>query len=284
MDILIALIPAIGWGIVPLIVNKVKGQPVNQILGMSIGAVIVGAIVAITNGMELNVGTFFLAMLAGALWTIGQIGQFVSFTRMGVSSTIPLSTGFQLVGNSLIGVLIFGEWAESSARILGVIALVLVVIGVISTSVSDNRVNNGITITNIGFLLVTTIGYWIYSSFPKMVSANGQNLILPEMLGILVGALIYMLATKKSYALAERTTWLNLFAGIAFGIGSLFYIYSVKANGVAAAFIYSQLSSIIATFGGIWLLKEAKTHREMLFTVLGLLLIVGGSALTGMIG
>lgn len=284
MDILVALIPAIGWGVVPLIVNKVKGRPVNQILGMSIGAVIVGIVVALANAPKLSVGVFFLAMLAGALWTIGQIGQFVSFTRMGVSNTIPLSTGFQLVGNSLIGVLIFGEWASTTARVIGAIALILVIIGVISTSVSDNHANSGVTTANVSFLLLTTIGYWIYSSFPKMVSANGQDLILPEMLGILVGALIYMVVTNQSYALKERTTWLNLFAGIAFGIGSLFYIYSVKANGVAAAFIYSQLSSIIATFGGIWLLKEVKTHREMVFTVLGLLLIIGGSALTGMIG
>lgn len=284
MSILVALIPAIGWGIVPLIVNKVKGRPVNQILGMGLGAVLVGIVVALANGAHLNAGTFILAMIAGALWTVGQIGQFVSFTRMGVSSTIPLSTGFQLVGNSLIGVLAFGEWPGMIAKIIGTVALALVIIGVISTSVSDNHADSGVTASNVFFLLITAIGYWIYSSFPKMVAANGEDLILPEMLGILVGALLYMLFTRQTNALMEKTTWLNLFAGIAFGIGSLFYIYSVKENGVAAAFIYSQLSSIIATFGGIWLLKEAKTHREMIFTVLGLILIVGGSALTGFIG
>lgn len=284
MSILIALIPAIGWGIVPLIVNKVKGRPVNQILGMGLGAVLVGILVALANGIQLSVGAFILAMLAGALWTVGQIGQFVSFTRMGVSSTIPLSAGFQLVGNSLIGVLIFGEWPGAVAKIIGAIALALVIIGVISTSISDNKADSGVNASNVIFLLITTIGYWVYSSFPKMVTANGESLILPEMLGILVGALLYMIFTKQIDALRERTTWLNLFAGIAFGIGSLFYIYSVKQNGVAAAFIYSQLSSIIATFGGVWLLKEAKTHREMVFTVLGLILIVGGSALTGVIG
>ncbi|MGN1283989.1 MAG: GRP family sugar transporter [Candidatus Limosilactobacillus intestinavium] len=79
MSILIALIPAISWGIVPLIVNKVKGRPVNQILGMGLDAVLVGILVALANGVQLGVGAFILAMLAGALWTAGQIGQFVSF-------------------------------------------------------------------------------------------------------------------------------------------------------------------------------------------------------------
>lgn len=77
------------------------------------------------------------------------MGQFISYTRIGVSGTILLSTGFQLVGNSLIGGLIFGEWPTAQAKV---------------------------------------IGFWIYSSFPKLIAkdinpgVNGLDYIFPEML------------------------------------------------------------------------------------------------------
>lgn len=39
MNIILALLPAIGWGVIPLIVSKVKdSHPANQILGVGIGA------------------------------------------------------------------------------------------------------------------------------------------------------------------------------------------------------------------------------------------------------
>lgn len=45
MNILIALIPAIGWGIQPLILKKIGGRPTNEILGTGIGTLIVGLFV-----------------------------------------------------------------------------------------------------------------------------------------------------------------------------------------------------------------------------------------------
>jgi len=34
MNILIALIPALGWGIMPLITGKIGGSPANQMFGI----------------------------------------------------------------------------------------------------------------------------------------------------------------------------------------------------------------------------------------------------------
>jgi Putative glucose uptake permease len=44
MNILIALIPALGWGFMPIITGKVGGSPVNQMFGIGAGATIVGLI------------------------------------------------------------------------------------------------------------------------------------------------------------------------------------------------------------------------------------------------
>lgn len=220
----------------------------------------------------------------------GQMGQFISYTRIGVSGTIPLSAGFQLVGNSLIGVLIFGEWSTVQAKIIGFIALVLVVVGIVLSSKSDDQESSNANAKNIAFLLVTTIGFWIYSSFPKLIAkninpnVNGLDYILPEMFGVLVGTVVYIIgshSTFVSFVYRGKLLWRNSIAGLEFGIGTLFYLFSVKQNGVTNAFIYSQLCSVISTFGGIWFLHESKSKREMTYIIIGLIFIVGGSILTG---
>lgn len=210
MDLLIALV---NWSSIPL---TVKDSPQSQIAGMGIGASVTALIIYLFTRPAFDAATWAVAFIAGMLWTIGQMWQFISYTRIGVSGTIPLSAGFQLVGNSLIGVLIFGEWPTAQAKV---------------------------------------IGLWIYSSFPKLIAkdinpgVNGFDYIFPEMLGVLVGTVIYV-------------------------IGTLFYLFFVKQNGVTNAFIYSQLCSVISTFGDIWFLHEEKSKRQMTY-IIGLIFIVG---------
>lgn len=284
MAFLIALINIVGWALIPL---TVKGKPATQIAGMGVGASVTALVVYLFTRPAFDTATWVVAFIAGALWTIGQMGQFISFTRIGVSGTIPLSAGFQLVGNSLIGVLIFGEWPTPTAKIIGFIALILVVVGIVLSSKSDDQESSNANFKNIIFLLATTIGFWIYSSFPKLITqkinpgVSGLSYIFPEMLGVLVGTFIYLLCTHNLAVYSSKVTLHNCLAGVEFGVGTLFYLFSVKMNGVTDAFIYSQLCSILSTFGGIWFLHETKSKREMIYITIGLVLIVGGSVLTG---
>lgn len=284
MALFIALINIVGWGLIPL---TVKGSPASQIAGMGIGASASALVIYLFTRPAFDTATWVVAFIAGMLWAIGQMGQFISFTRIGVSGTIPLSAGFQLVGNSLIGVLIFGEWPTTIAKIIGFVALALVVIGIVLSSRSDDKESGDANAKNIAFLLVTTIGFWIYSSFPKLIAkdinpnVNGLDYILPEMLGVLVGTMIYVVGSHQTKVYQNKMLWRNSIAGIEFSVGTLFYLFSVQQNGVTDAFIYSQLCSVISTFGGIWFLHESKSKREMIYIVVGLIFIVGGSILTG---
>lgn len=280
MNIVIALLPAIGWGVIPLIVSKVKNsQPTNQILGVGIGATIFGLIVTLIQRPAMDKFSFSMVLLSGMLWTIGQIGQFVSFTRIGVSKTMPISTGLQLIGNTIIGVLMFGEWKEINQYVIGTLALILIIIGVVLTSVSKNPNSKKVTSKDLLFLLVTTIGYWIYSAFPKTISASAQALFLPQMIGILLGALLFAIFTGRRKDIMQKATWLDAIAGIAFGIGAFSYIMSAQINGVTNAFIYSQLSVILSTLGGMTVLGEHKYGKELFATLVGLALILVGAAL-----
>jgi len=280
MGVLIALIPAIGWGLQPLIARKVGGTPTNQIVGTGGGAVIIGLIVWLLSGRATGLN-FWLSFGAGFLWSIGQVGQFISFTHLGVTRTMPISTGLQIVGTSLIGVLIFGEWPGALAKIIGLVAIILVVLGVSFTAITDTK---GTGQTSIGYglsiLVPTTIGYWAYSALPKTVHAAGIHLFFPEMLGIFVGAMIYALVRTKGQALIERKSWQNGIIGLVFGIASLAYIFAAQSAGVATAFVITQLNVVVSTLGGLFILHETKSSRELKLTLLGLVLIVAGSIMT----
>ena len=287
---LLALVPAVGWGIMPLITGKVGGSTVNQTFGIGAGATIVGLVAfaaAKLSGNPVAVVVswrgFWISVLCGALWSTGQMGQFVSFKRMGVSNTMPLSTVFQLVGNSIIGVWVFGEWHSKRAWIIGFCALLIVILGALMTSITDQSSGKKVTVRNFMFLLVTTFGYWVYSTFPKLPWLQNEKslgIFLPEMIGILIGATIYTFASGNAKAFKQKEQYLNIFGGISWGIAALAYIFAGRSLGTNVAFIFTQLNVVIATLGGILVLHERKTNREMGFTILGIIFVVCGSILT----
>ncbi|WP_300560032.1 GRP family sugar transporter [Companilactobacillus sp.] len=283
MGVLLALIPAIGYGVQPLIATKVGGSPSNQIFGTGFGAAIVGVIMWAIFGTASGTG-FWWAFLAGALWSLAQAGQYVAFTQIGVTRTMPISTGLQVVGTSLIGILIFGEWNKSYSKWVGAIAILLVVIGVALTAITDKKEGNSASASigrGLAVLVPTTIGYWAYSALPKALdSVSGTHLLFPEMLGIFVGAIIYNLVRTKGKNFAQKESWQNGIIGIVFGISSLAYIFAAKDVGVATSFVITQMNVVVSTLGGLFILHESKTPREMKFTLSGLALIVVGSVMT----
>ena len=69
MNYLLALIPAIGWGIMPLITGKIGGSTINQMFGIGAGATIVGLhlLSAIQLLQRLDSGSQYCVVLYGQL-------------------------------------------------------------------------------------------------------------------------------------------------------------------------------------------------------------------------
>ena len=222
-----------------------------------------------------------ISFISGAFWIFGQSGQVRSYDIIGVSKTMPLSTGMQLIGTSLIGVFAFGEWAGVTNKLFGFLAIAILIGGPYLTSVDDSteKGNNQHLTQGIRVLGMTSIGYWAYSVAPRLVNAEGLYIFLPQMLGILVGAVVYTLLVRKE-AFHEKESWLSGFVGLIFGIASLAYIFSAKANGVTIAYLLTQLNVVIATLGAVFILREQKTAKQMRLAYIGLALIVGASVIT----
>src|SRR5699024_12795972 len=111
MDLLIALLQALFWGSVVLISVLVGGGPYNQSRGSTLGAFIIGILLLLTGNTKFDDRiVIIVGLISGAFWALGQGYQLKSVSLIGVSKTMPISTGLQLVGTTLFSAIFLGEW------------------------------------------------------------------------------------------------------------------------------------------------------------------------------
>ncbi|MGC3625286.1 GRP family sugar transporter, partial [Enterococcus faecium] len=66
---------------------------------------------------------FLIGFLSGLAWSVGQNGQFHGMKYMGVSEGLPLSTGFQLILNTIAGAVFIHEWTQTKDYLYGINAI-----------------------------------------------------------------------------------------------------------------------------------------------------------------
>lgn len=290
--LLIGLGPLLGWGLYPTIASKIGGRPVNQILGSTIGTLIFAFVFALVNGLSFPTGMdLVFSILSGVGWAIAQIITFKSFTLIGSSRAMPITTAFQLLGASLWGVLALGNWPGTTAKLLGGLALILIIIGAWMTVWTEEKTkeNSSLLKSAVILLAVGEIGYWAYSAAPQATNIDGMHAFLPQAIGMVIVAVVYsaILTSKDSEpsAFKEAVSYKHIFSGFFFAFAALTYLISAQPNmnGLATGFILSQTSVVLATLTGIWFLGQKKTKKEMTVTIIGLLLILAAAAMTVML-
>lgn len=288
--LLIGLGPLLGWGLYPTVASKIGGRPVNQILGSTIGTLLFAFVFAMVQGLTLPSGMdLFFSIISGVGWGAAQIITFQSFTLIGSSRAMPITTAFQLLGASLWGVFALGDWPGMTAKIIGAIALVVIIFGAYLTVWSEEKTSADASKLKkaVLLLLVGEIGYWAYSAAPQATSIDGRHAFLPQALGMVLVAVIYSLVTgvKEKSAFTEAVSYKHIFSGLFFAFAALTYLISAQPdmNGLATGFILSQTSVILATLTGIWFLGQKKSKKEMQVTIAGLVLILIAAAVTVML-
>ena len=287
--LLVGLGPLIGWGIFPTIASKFGGRPSNQIVGATLGTLIFALIFNMTQGIALPTGHDLLfAILSGIGWASAQILTFYSFTLIGSSRAMPITTAFQLLGASLWGVIALGDWPSAMDKIIGALALVLIILGAWMTVWSEhkNTEHQAHLQKAVLILAVGEIGYWAYSAAPQATDLTGMQAFLPQAIGMVLVAVVYdfynHFKSNEPLALQEVVSYKQIFSGFFFAFAALTYLISAQPdmNGLATGFILSQTSVVLATLTGIYFLKQVKTKKEMAVTILGLVLIIFAASLT----
>ncbi|MED3855484.1 RhaT/GlcU family sugar-proton symporter [Priestia megaterium] len=281
MDILLALLPALFWGSIVLFNVKLGGGPYSQTLGTTIGALIFSIVIYFVVHPVLSPLIFTVGIVSGLFWALGQSNQLKSIELMGVSKTMPISTGMQLVATSLFGVIIFKEWSTTVSVVLGTFALILIIIGIILASLGDKNGEHaeqgGNFKKGIITLLVSTFGYLIYVVIARLLNVDGWAALLPQAIGMFIGGL---LLTYK-YKPFNMYTIKNILPGLIWAAGNMFLFISQPKVGVATSFSLSQMGIVISTIGGIIILGERKTKRQLSGIAIGIILIILAAVFLG---
>lgn len=278
MGILIGILPAIFWGILPLWLQKVgKGTFRSQLLGTTIGIVFVAAAIHVMCGYQLSTVNWVLFALSGFCWSFGQAGQYYCYTHLGVSVTMPLSTALQIIGNSVIGGLFFGEWEGSRAIGISLVALVVIVVGVYLTNGKGTASPNAKP-RDYAILILSTAGYWLYSTFPLMASVDNKlQGFLPQSLGMLMSA--FLIGCFAYREIVDGATVRNISSGLIFAVAASTYLIAMSMIGMVNAFVLSQLNVLVSTLSGAIVLKEAASKGKVAYLAVGLVVLIAGAAL-----
>lgn len=285
MDILFAILPAFFWGSIVLFNVKLGGGPYSQTLGTTIGAFIFSICVYMFVRPVLSPLIFGVGIVSGLFWAVGQINQLKSIKLMGVSKTIPISTGLQLVATTLFGVIVFHEWTTITSIVLGILALVFIIGGVILTSLEDKEgkqdkqgLKSGDFKKGILILLISTVGYLVYVVILRLFEVDGWSALLPQAIGMVIGGVLLTFRHKPFNKYVIR----NIIPGLIWAAGNMFLFISQPRVGVATSFSLSQMGVVISTLGGILILHEKKTKRQYIWVSIGILLIITAGVLLGL--
>ena len=281
MDLVIAMVPMLAFGSIGLISGKIGGSANQQTLGMTVGAFILALGAFFIFQPVIDLRTLVIGGISGLLWAIGQKGQFTAMQYMGVSVTLPLSTGMQLILNTVAGALLFGEWRTTLQYALGLLALSALVLGSYLTSKQDVTPANQNKMPNFGkgfrALLVSTAGFGLFTILITWAQISAEAIILPQSIGMMIGAFGLSFGTITYTKVILK----NSLSGIFWGIGNICMLMSIQSIGLAVGFSLSQMGIIISTLGGIFILKEQKTKRELVHVILGCLLVLTGGIVLG---
>lgn len=290
LNILIALSPAILWGCNPLWAHFCGGESIEQLLGATYGAFIIGLLIFIFKQPTITAWDFLWCFLAGVGWSVGQLTQFEGFIKLGAATTTPISAGTQLVGVNLAGVMFFGSWKSPMAKVIGFAAVVLVMLGVYLTTKTDQqstpKQRNNSAKYVIELIFGSLFGYGCCSTLPKIPGTNGWSAFPPQAVGMIVTAVLLSLILKQyrgKKLLFSKHTFKNMLTGFNTGLGTFGYLVSLMINGVSTAFTLSQMSIVVGTLGGLFILHEHKTRKALIYTIAGLILTVIGEVMTGFI-
>lgn len=277
-DFLIACIPILSWGFVPVIATLIGGKVIEQSFGIAIGSFIFACIIYAIKHPVLNLHIIGIGIVSGLFWTIGSVGQFMGLKYLGVSKSMPISNGTQIIGTSILGVFL-GDWSTLNSKIFGFTALALIIVGIIFTSYKEVIENDDAKKINwskgISVNLLSSLGFTLYVGILKYYNIDSWSSLLPQSVGQLLGiniiAFLYFKVNPYSFNSLK-----NSVVGVVWAIGNLAILISQMKLGLSVAYPVGQASIIVSVIAGVYFNEERKTKKEWISSIIGMIVIVLG--------
>lgn len=294
-NILIGLIPALGWGFQGIIMQKIGGTSANKQMGMVLTALVMAIIVAIIDPVQWSGALVAAAAVNGIPWAIAQILQIKSFEYLGVSRTMPITSGEQLVFTALIGTFCFGEWSSALDLALGFGGIAIIIVGTVFTAYTekgdDAAVDKGDFVKGLVITTISSALYVAYATAARFFSVDSFQILLPQALFMLAATILIAIWMSKKDAkdgpwgreegVFGIKSWQNMLTGVLWSIANIAVLFSNQVNGVAVGWTLANMNLIFATLGGLFILHEKKTPKELKSVIVGMVLIAVGGVLIG---
>ncbi|WP_278563540.1 GRP family sugar transporter [Collinsella tanakaei] len=294
-SILIGLIPAIGWGFQGIVMQKIGGTTANKQMGMVLTALVMSVIVAFLYPISWSPALIAAAAINGIPWAIAQIMQIKSFEYLGVSRTMPITAGEQLILTGIVGTVCFHEWTTTAQLALGFGGIAIIIVGTIFTAYTEKDGNSASTSGNFAKgLIITTISsalYVAYATAARFFSVDSFQILFPQALFMLVSTVVIGIVLNKQEptdsllfgqeGVFGAKSWQNMATGILWSAANIAVLFSNQVNGVAVGWTLANMNLIFATLGGLFILHEKKTPKELKSIIVGMVLIALGGVLIG---
>lgn len=293
-SILIGLIPALGWGFQGIIMQKIGGTTANKQMGMVLTALVMSIVVALVDPIAWSPALIAAAAVNGIPWAIAQILQIKSFDYLGVSRAMPLTSGMQLILTSVIGAFYFNEWPHAWQMGVGFAGIALIIVGTVLTTyteagqetTSKSDIRKGVIITAISSAL-----YVAYATAARFFNVDSFQILLPQALFMLAVTIVISIIVSKRdsvdgvFGRVEGVfglkSWQNMLTGVLWSVANIAVLFSNQVNGVAVGWTLANMNLIFATLGGLFILHEKKTPKELKFVIAGMIIIAAGGIAIG---
>lgn len=266
MYYILAFLPAICWGSIAVVISIFKIDTKRQVFAVAFGSFLL-SLIFVTKVTKIS---FLAGIISGIFWVLGFYYQTNCLKKIGISRAIPPSTAMQILGTTIIGILVFRERVNLSLAITCIIALI---IGVNLAVYKQNKENiHKIDKYIIIDLIISTIGFVVYATVIKYFQVDAKSSILPQTVGMVLGSLYLNRNNLKE--LIDIKVLQNMSAGILWFIGNISMFLASEFLGITIAFAISQLNVAVSVSGAIVFLKEHKTKKELMYICFGIILII----------
>ncbi|MDO8464224.1 MAG: GRP family sugar transporter [Gallionella sp.] len=278
LSILFGLGAALGWGAGDFtggLASRKTGAYRTVLYSEVIGVILLLVIVQFSGEPLPNLKVWLLAMLAGALGTVGLMLLYHSMTLGLMSIATPVSA---LLAASLP--VLVGIFKEGIPQILTVFGFGFALFAVWMISQGEGGVTNTLRVahlTDVKLPLLAGIGFGLY--FVLMHEATRAGAVIWPMVASRSGGMIlivtYMLITRASWKVEDSSAWpMITINGILDISGNLFFILAGQTGRLDVSAVLSSLFPG-ATVMLAWIfLKERLTRNQWIGILSALVAIV----------
>lgn len=181
--LLLASLPALGWGLMPIVAKLMGGKSEEQLLGTTIAALIFGSVFGFLNQVSYAMVPFFISLLSGVFWACGQYFQFLALEKAEVSKVMPVSVGTQLLFVTLASGFFLKEWKDLTTVIFSIMALGVILTGVFLVTKTTHQ-KTSLSQQVLLYLCCSSAFLMLYVTVTGLFQISGAQIFLPQAVGI----------------------------------------------------------------------------------------------------